>query len=136
MAIGRARISSMRNTTMDPVADPALANWTTSYYAPRSGIGSRLGGGSSPVRAGPTAASAVGIGAGTLACYAQHAGKGLALLRDRSAVARIARETRKSASVACLPECADRERRRAAGPGRRSERGATTVASTPSVGRP
>jgi len=101
--IGRARILVHGTTTHGiQLRDPALATYPTSYYAYRSGIGIAMR--AAPGMFGPHARiGVVGLGAGTLACYAQ-AGQDWRFYEIDPAIARIARDPRDFTFLSrCLP---------------------------------
>jgi len=101
--IGRARILVHGTTTHGiQLLDPRLATWPTSYYAQASGIGIVMR--AAPAMFGPAARiGVVGLGAGTLACYAQ-AGQDWRFYEIDPAIARIARDPRDFTFLSrCLP---------------------------------
>ena len=101
--IGRARILIHGNTTHGiQLLDPALATYPTSYYAHGSGIGIAMR--AAPVLFGPRARiGVVGLGAGTLACYAQP-GQRWRFYEIDPAVVRIARDAHDFTFLSrCLP---------------------------------
>jgi SAM-dependent methyltransferase len=81
---------------------PGLETYPTSYYVPLSGVGLALR--SAPALFGPGARiGVVGLGAGTLACYAQP-GQSWRFYEIDPAVVRIARDTTKFTFLSrCLP---------------------------------
>ena len=97
----RSRILVHGNTTHGiQLLDPALARYPTSYYAPGSGIGIAMK--KAPALFGPNARiGVVGLGAGTLACYAQP-GQAWRFYEIDPVVARIARDPK---SFTFLPHC-------------------------------
>lgn len=97
----RSRILVHGNTTHGvQLLDPALAHYPTSYYAPGSGIGIAMK--KAPELFGPNARiGVVGLGAGTLACYAQP-GQAWRFYEIDPVVARIARDPK---SFTFLPHC-------------------------------
>ena len=97
----RARILIHGNTTHGiQLLDPSLADFPTSYYAPGSGIGIAMQ--AAPALFGPKArVGVVGLGAGTLACYARP-GQDWRFYEIDPAVARIARNPK---SFTFLPHC-------------------------------
>ena len=101
--IGRARILVHGTTTHGiQLLDPALATWSTSYYAPASGIGVAMR--AAPAMFGTGARiGVVGLGAGTLACYARE-GQDWRFFEIDPAIARIARDPRHFTFLSrCLP---------------------------------
>ncbi len=100
----RARILIHGNTTHGiQLLDPALALYPTSYYAPGSGIGIAMR--AAPALFGPHARiGVVGLGAGTLACYAK-AGQPWRFYEIDPAVARIAHDPKAFTFLSrCLPD--------------------------------
>ena len=100
----RARVLVHGNTTHGiQLLDAALAAWPTSYYAHRSGIGIAMQ--AAPAMFGPHARiGVIGLGTGTLACYAQP-GQSWRLYEIDPEVVRIARDPRNFTFLSrCLPE--------------------------------
>jgi spermidine synthase len=101
--IGRARILVHGTTTHGiQLRDPALATWPTSYYAQGSGIGIAMR--AAPSMFGTKARiGVVGLGAGTLACYARP-GQDWRFYEIDPAIAAIARNPRDFTFLSrCLP---------------------------------
>jgi SAM-dependent methyltransferase len=101
--IGRARILIHGTTTHGiQLRDPALATWPTSYYAQGSGIGVAML--AAPAMFGANARiGVVGLGAGTLACYARP-GQDWRFYEIDPAIAAIARNPRDFTFLSrCLP---------------------------------
>ncbi len=101
--IGHARILIHGTTTHGiQLRDPALATWPTSYYAQGSGIGVAMR--AAPAMFGAKARiGVVGLGAGTLACYAKP-GQDWLFYEIDPAIAAIARNPRDFTFLSrCLP---------------------------------
>jgi spermidine synthase len=99
----KARVFVHGNTSHGfQLLDPALTTYPTSYFAPRAGIGIAMQ--AAPALFGPHARiGVVGLGAGTLACYAQP-GQSWRFYEIDPAVVRIARDPRRFTFLSrCLP---------------------------------
>lgn len=85
------------------IRTPGMERVTTSYYAPKSGIGLALG--AAPQLFGPTPRiGVVGLGAGTLACYARP-GQRWRFYEIDPAIERIARNPRSFTFLSgCMPD--------------------------------